>query len=165
MESNAARLVGLLKEKHFTITTAESLTGGTIAKIITTVPGSSAVFPGGVVSYCDRIKHEVLQVPRNLLDEHGAVSEPVARAMARGAAALMGTDLAVSATGLAGPEGDGSENPVGTVYLGLYAGGKAYCEHHVFSGDRESVRRQAAERAVNMALEWLEDTENLGAKL
>lgn len=169
MESNAARLVGLLKEKNFTITTAESLTGGAIAKEITSVSGSSAVFPGGVVSYCDRIKHEVLQVPQSLLDEHGAVSEPVAKAMAQGAAKLMGTDLAVSATGLAGPEGDGSENPVGTVYLGLYAGGKVYCEHHVFSGGRESVRRQSAERAVGMALAWLEDsTKNegfLGANL
>lgn len=158
------QLVGLLKEKHLTVTTAESLTGGTISKKITSVPGSSAIFPGGVVSYCDRIKHEVLQVPQSLLDEYGAVSEPVAKAMAQGAAKLMGTDLAVSATGLAGPEGDGSENPVGTVYLGLYAGGKVYCEHHVFSGDRESVRRQAAERAVTMALEWLEDTAYLEAK-
>lgn len=156
MESKAARLVTLLKTKEWTITTAESLTGGKIAGEITAVPGSSAVFPGGVVSYCDRIKHQVLGVPRTLLETHGAVSEPVARAMAEGAAELMGTDLALSATGLAGPDGDGSGNPVGTVYLGLYARGEVRCEKHVFAGDREDIRRQSVERAIEMARSALE---------
>lgn len=146
----------LLKEKHLTITTAESLTGGWIAETITAVPGSSQVFPGGVVSYCDRIKHQVLGVPQTLLETYGAVSEPVAKAMARGAADLMNTDLAISATGLAGPEGDGSKNPVGTVYLGLYAQGTVRCERHVFSGDREAVRSQSVRRAIEMVLELLE---------
>ena len=151
----AAELVARLKERDLSITTAESLTGGCIAAAITNISGSSAVFSGGVVSYCDRIKHQVLHVPRELLETHGAVSEPVARAMARGAAELMGTDLALSATGLAGPDGDGSENPVGTVYLGLYARGEVQCEKHIFSGDRESIRRQSVERALEMALEWI----------
>lgn len=155
MESNAARLVTLLKTKGLTITTAESLTGGKIASAITAVSGSSAVFPGGVVSYCDRIKHQVLGVPQDLLDAYGAVSEPVAKAMAQGAAELMDTDLALSATGLAGPDGDGSGTPVGTVYLGLYACGTVQCKKHVFSGDRDSVRRQSVERAITMALEYL----------
>lgn len=146
----------LLKTKEWTITTAESLTGGKIAGEITAVPGSSAVFPGGVVSYCDRIKHQVLGVPQKLLETHGAVSEPVAKAMAEGAAELMGTDLALSATGLAGPDGDGSGNPVGTVYLGLYARGEVRCEKHVFAGDREDIRRQSVERAIEMARSALE---------
>ena len=146
----------LLKTKGWTITTAESLTGGKIAGEITAVPGSSAVFPGGVVSYCDRIKHQVLGVPQKLLETHGAVSEPVAKAMAEGAAELMGTDLALSATGLAGPDGDGSGNPVGTVYLGLYARGEVRCEKHVFAGDREDIRRQSVERAIEMARSALE---------
>ena len=146
----------LLKTKECTITTVESLTGGKLAAAITAVPGSSAVFPGGVVSYCDRIKHQVLGVPRTMLETHGAVSEPVAKAMAEGAAALMGTDLALSATGLAGPDGDGSGNPVGTVYLGLYARGEVRCEKHVFTGDREDIRRQSVERAIEMALSELE---------
>lgn len=150
-----ARLIGLLKEKGLTITTAESLTGGGIASAITAVSGSSAVFPGGVVSYCDRIKHQVLGVPQDMLEIHGAVSEPVAKAMAQGAAKQMGTDLALSATGLAGPEGDGSSNPVGTVYLGLYAQGTVLCKKHVFSGDREAVRRQSVERAIEMVLSYL----------
>ena len=76
--------------------------------------------------------------------------------MARGAADLMGTGLALSATGLAGPDGDGSGNPVGTVYLGLYAQGTVRCEKHVFSGDREDIRRQSVERAIEIALEYLE---------
>lgn len=149
-------MVALLKEKQLTIATAESLTGGRIAGSITAVSGSSRVFPGGVVSYCDRIKHQVLGVPQGLLETCGAVSEPVAKAMARGAAECIGTDLAISATGLAGPEGDGSENPVGTVYLGLYAQGVVSCERHVFSGDRENIRAQSVRRAIEMALEWLE---------
>lgn len=152
----AAELVARLKEQGLSVTAAESLTGGKIAAAITAVPGSSAVFPGGVVSYCDRIKHRVLGVPQQLLETHGAVSEPVAKAMAAGAAELMGTDLALSATGLAGPDGDGSGNPVGTVYLGLYARGEVRCEKHVFAGDREDIRRQSVERAIEMALSALE---------
>ena len=148
--------MALLTEEKWTVTTAESLTGGRIAAAITAVPGSSNVFPGGVVSYCDRIKHEVLGVPEELRSEYGAVSAPAAEAMARGAARLMGTDLALSATGLAGPDGDGSPNPVGTVFLGFYARGEVRVERHVFSGDRESVQRQSVAQALKMALQWLE---------
>lgn len=126
-----------------------------MASAITAVPGSSAVFPGGVVSYCDRVKHQVLGIPAEDLERFGAVSEPVAKAMARGAAALMGTDLALSATGIAGPDGDGSENPVGTVYLGLYDRGAVLCERHIFSGDRSEVQRQSVARALHWALERL----------
>ena len=154
--ADETRLVALLTEEKWTVTTAESLTGGRIAAAITAVPGSSNVFPGGVVSYCDRIKHEVLGVPEELLSEYGAVSAPAAEAMARGAARLMGTDLALSATGLAGPDGDGSPNPVGTVFLRFYARGEVRVERHVFSGDRESVQRQSVAQALKMALQWLE---------
>ena len=155
--NKAEQLVRLLEKRKLTITTAESLTGGRIAAAITAVPGSSNVFPGGVVSYCDRIKHEVLGVPEELLSEYGAVSAPAAEAMARGAARLMGTDLALSATGLAGPDGDGSPNPVGTVFLGFYARGEVRVERHVFSGDRESVQRQSVAQALKMALQRLEN--------
>ena len=150
-------LVEALKGRGLRITTAESCTGGGIAAAITSVSGSSAVFPGGVVSYCDNVKHRVLGVPRAYLQEFGAVSAPVAEAMAAGAAELMETELAVSATGLAGPDGDGSDNPVGTVFLGLYFRGMTRAEHHVFSGSREEIRRQAVERAAVMALECLEE--------
>ena len=143
-----------LRQRNWTITAAESCTGGRIAAAITAIPGSSQVFPGSLVTYCDAVKHRVLGVPQDLLDDYGAVSEPVAKAMAAGAARRMETDLALSATGVAGPDGDGSENPVGTVYLGLYARGEVTCERHVFPGDRASVQRQATERAIEMALAW-----------
>jgi PncC family amidohydrolase len=147
-------LVALLREQGRTITTAESLTGGRIAAAITAVPGSSQVFPGGVVSYCDQVKHLLLGVPAEILNRYGAVSEPVAKAMAAGAAKLLGTDLAISATGLAGPDGDGV-NPVGTVYLGLWADGNVICKKQVFSGDRAAVQAQAVAAALEMALEYL----------
>ena len=158
MNGKEERLVSLLRERNLTITTAESCTGGRIAAAITAVPGSSHGFPGGIVSYCDRVKHQLLGVPEEMLEEYTAVSEPVAKAMAQGAASHLGTDLALSATGLAGPEGDGVQ-PVGTVFLGLYAGGKSVCEHHVFPGNRAQVQAEATERALEMALEWLEQAE------
>lgn len=145
----------LLRERNLTITTAESCTGGRIATAITAVPGSSHVFPGGIVSYCDRVKHQLLGVPEEMLEEYTAVSEPVAKAMVQGAASHLGTDLALSATGLAGPEGDGVQ-PVGTVFLGLWVAGETYCEHHVFPGDRAQIQAQAAQRALEMAISWLE---------
>lgn len=152
MDAKAERLVALLTDRGLTITTAESCTGGRMAAAITAIPGSSAVFPGGLVTYCDAVKHRVLGVPQELLDTYGAVSEPVARAMAERAAKVMETDLALSATGYAGPGTDDTAIPCGTVYLGLYAGGKTVCEHHVFPGDRAAVQRQAAARALEMAL-------------
>lgn len=154
------QLVAALQEKRLTITTAESCTGGMIAAAITDIPGSSGVFPGGIVSYSDRVKHDLLSVPQDILDTLGAVSQGSAEAMATGAARRMGTDLALSATGIAGPQGDGSDNPVGTVYLGLFARGETTVEHHVFPGDRNAVRRQATDRALSMALEWIQKSES-----
>ena len=145
-----------LTARGLTVTTAESCTGGRIAAAITAVPGSSKVFPGAIVSYCDRVKHQLLGVPEEMLEEYTAVSEPVAKAMAQGAASHLGTDLTLSATGLAGPEGDGVQ-PVGTVFLGLYAGGRCCCKHYVFPGIREQVQQQAVEQALEMALRWLEE--------
>ena len=151
----AKELVLLLKERGMRITTAESCTGGRMAAAITAIPGSSGVFPGGIVSYCDEVKHRVLNVPAALLEDYGAVSPQVAEAMAKGAAALMGTDLTLSATGIAGPDGDGSENPVGTVYIGLYAEGKTTVEKCLFSGSRLEIQTQATEFALSMAINHL----------
>ena len=148
----AKELVLLLKGQSLTITTAESCTGGRIAAAITAIPGSSGVFPGGIVSYCDDVKHRLLNVPQEFLETYGAVSPQVAEKMAQGAAVLMGTDLAISATGIAGPEGDGSENPVGTVYLGLYAKGTVTVEKCLFSGSRREIQEQATEFALSMAI-------------
>ncbi len=152
VQDKALRLVTALKENNLTITAAESCTGGRIAAAITSVPGSSQIFPGSLVSYRDNVKHRMLFVPESLLEDSGAVSEPVAWAMARGAARLFETDVAIAVTGLAGPDGDG-EHPVGTVYLGLYAQGETVVEHHVFEGSREEIQMQATARALEMALE------------
>lgn len=155
VEDKALQLVEALKTRHLTITTAESCTGGRIAAAITSVSGSSQVFPGSIVTYCDSMKMKYLEVPEALLETQGAVSEPVAWAMARGAARLFETDLAISVTGLAGPQGDGSHQPVGTVFLGLYALGDTKVEHHVFAGSREEIQAQATERALQMVLNHL----------
>lgn len=138
-----------------TLVTAESLTGGGIGAAITAVPGASKVFKGGVISYTDEVKRQVLGVSQADLDAFGAVSAPVARAMAAGARKLLQADVAISVTGLAGPDGDEFGHPVGTVYIG-YADDKTVTagEYH-FSGDREAVRSQTIEVALNMILENL----------
>ena len=136
-----------------TLATAESCTGGLIGAMVTAVPGSSAVYKGGVVSYCNEIKHRLLGVPEALLERYGAVSAPVAEAMAAGAARALGTDVAVSVTGLAGPGRDEFGNPVGRVYIGYWDADGAACREFTFQGDREAVRQQAAEAALRFILE------------
>lgn len=143
-------LVALLLAKGKTVATAESCTGGLCGKLLTDVPGSSAVYPGGVVSYSDEVKHTVLGVPLALLDAHGAVSAPVAAAMAEGVRRLCRSDYAVSATGLAGPDGDGSGKPVGLVYIAVTDGSRTVVTEYHFSGARASVRRQAAQAAIGL---------------
>lgn len=136
----------LLKERGLTVGTAESCTGGLMAKLLTDLPGSSAVFRGGVVSYTNGVKAGLLGVPQDLLDRYGAVSPQVAQAMAQGARAALGCDLALAATGVAGPDPDDRGNPIGLVYLALaWEGG---CQVVPFragtQAERERVRRMAA---------------------
>ena len=135
-----------------TLATAESLTGGGIGAALTGIPGSSAVYKGGVISYCDEVKAEVLGVNPELLKRLGAVSAPVGRDMAEGARKLLKADVAVSVTGLAGPAGDEYGHPVGTVFIG-YADerGSRALEFH-FSGDREAVRRETLREALKLIL-------------
>ena len=143
--------VAALRERGKTLTTAESCTGGLIAKRLTDVPGASAVFLGGVVSYTNGVKNRVLNVPQSLLDAHGAVSEPVARSMAEGARALTGADYAVSVTGVAGPDSDERGNPVGLVYIALAAPeGTTVRECRFGRRTRDHIRAQAANTALDM---------------
>ena len=143
-------VLALLKEKGLTLGSAESCTGGLIAKRMTDLPGSSAVFRGGVVSYATEVKHTVLGVPEELLEQYGAVSEPVARAMAEGAQRVLGCDLAVSTTGVAGPDSDERGNPVGLVYVALATPeGTHVRELHAGTG-RERVRTTAAHNAFDL---------------
>ena len=141
----------LLKERGLTVGTAESCTGGLMAKLLTDLPGSSAVFRGGVVSYTNGVKAGLLGVPQDLLDRYGAVSPQMAEAMARGAKAALGCDIALSATGVAGPDADDRGNPIGLVYLGLAWGDQCrVTEFRAGPVERERVRRQAAQTALDL---------------
>lgn len=136
-----------------TLATAESCTGGGIGTALTTVPGSSAVYKGGVISYTNWVKENLLGVPAAMLAQYGAVSEPVAKAMAEGVRNRLLTDIAVSVTGLAGPGGDEYGNPVGTVFIGYADGTKSYTKEFHFAGNREDVRNQAIQAALQIILQ------------
>ena len=123
-----------------TLVTAESCTGGGIGAALTAVSGSSAVYKGGIISYCNEVKHRVLGVEQQLLDTLGAVSGPVAEQMAAGARHVLDADIAVSVTGLAGPGGDEYGNPVGTVFIGYCDENQTLSREYHFPGDREQVR-------------------------
>ena len=141
----------LLKDRGLTVGTAESCTGGLLAKLLTDLPGSSALFRGGVVSYTNGVKAGLLGVPQDLLDRYGAVSPQVAEAMARGAKAALGCDIALSTTGVAGPDADDRGNPIGLVYLGLAWGDQCrVTEFRAGPVERERVRRQAAQTALDL---------------
>ena len=151
MMTLSANVIAALQGK--TLATAESCTGGLIGGALTAVSGSSKVYKGGIVSYTNEVKHSVLGVKAETLEQYGAVSAPVAQQMAAGVRELVQADVAVSVTGLAGPGGDDFGNPVGTVYIG-------YSDHHVtesrkflLTGNREEIRRQAVEQALQIILE------------
>lgn len=150
MLTQAMTLVELLKARGLTCATAESCTGGGVGSAITAVPGSSAVFYGGVISYDNSVKEQVLGVSAEDLQTVGAVSPEVAAQMAAGARRLLKTDLAVALTGIAGPDGGSAEKPVGLVWFGLATPDGVRTEKAIFRGDRESVRRQAAVHALGM---------------
>ena len=150
----------LLNELHsrgLTFAAAESCTGGLIAKRITDLSGASAVFRGGVVSYTNDVKRDVLGVPQTLLDAYGAVSAPVAQAMAEGVRRITGADLAVSVTGVAGPDRDDRGNEVGTVYLALAAPDGTHSFLFRFDGDRAAIRQQAADTAFALLRQYLNE--------
>lgn len=144
-------VIEMLKEKHMKVATAESCTGGLIAKRITDVPGASEVFDCGIISYANEIKHRVLGVSEDDLNKYGAVSEPVARQMAQGALKVSGADIAVSVTGIAGPDSDSTNKPVGLVYIGLADRDNVWVrELRTSRKDRSYNRYVSASNALNM---------------
>lgn len=151
------QLLNLLRCRGLTFAAAESCTGGLIAKRITDLAGASAVFCGGVVSYTNAVKRDVLGVPQALLEEFGAVSAEVARAMAQGIREKTGTSLAVSVTGVAGPDRDDRGNEVGTVYIGLAHNGGTFTTEFHFHGDRAAIRAAAADNAFSLLLRAAQD--------
>ncbi len=151
MTTLCCKVLDALKGK--TLVTAESCTGGGIGSALTAVPGSSEVYKGGVISYCDWVKEHILGVDRAALDTLGAVSAPVAEAMAKGARRVLEADVAVSVTGLAGPGGDGFGHPVGTVFIGYSDRRATLSREFHFSGSREQVREEARREALKLVLE------------
>lgn len=150
MMNLACKVIAALAGK--TLATAESCTGGGIGAALTAVPGSSAAYKGGIIGYTNWVKENLLSVPGSLLETCGAVSAPVAEAMAQGARRALEADIAVSVTGLAGPGGDEFGNPVGTVFIGFADESKTISKEFHFEGDREAVRQQAKEQALLLIL-------------
>lgn len=136
-----------------TLVTAESLTGGGIGAALTAVPGSSEVYEGGVISYTNWVKENILGVSGEVLETYGAVSAQTAQAMAWGVRELLKADVAVAVTGLAGPGGDEFGNPVGTVFIGYQDGKTAQVIACHFTGTREEIRNQTIDRALELVLE------------
>jgi nicotinamide-nucleotide amidase len=141
----------LLRERGRTLALAESCTGGLVAELVTGIPGASDYFRGGVVAYANSAKEALLGVPRELLERHGAVSDPAARAMAEGARRRFGADLAVAATGISGPGGGAPEKPVGLVHLALASSEGTHADSFVFPLDRARHRLLTAQ----VALDWV----------
>ena len=147
----------LLEQKHMTIGVAESITGGLMAKRLTDLPGVSRVFKGGIVSYTNEIKNRVLGVPETVLAEHGAVSAPVAQAMAEGARRVLGVDIALSATGVAGPDRDDRGNEVGTAFVAIATEQGSYVRPLQLGQRpmRDRLRTQTAHHAFDLARRYL----------
>ena len=141
---------GLLARQRLTLATAESLSGGSVGAAVTATPGSSRYYLGGIVAYADEAKESLLGVDVETLRRHGAVSAEVAEAMAAGARSRFGADLAVSTTGIAGPDGGSPEKPVGLVFLGLASGEGGRVERHLFGGSRAEVVARTASYALDL---------------
>ncbi len=139
-----------LRTRRARLGVAESCTGGLVAERITNIPGASDTFIGGVVAYADVIKTAALKVPLEVLEAHGAVSEETVRAMAEGAQRLFSADATVAVTGIAGPAGGTPEKPVGTVWLAARVQTSTRAVKRVFPGDRDEIRRRAAQAALDL---------------
>jgi len=148
----ATAVLAACRAKSWRVATAESCTGGLVAAALTAIPGSSDVVDRGFVTYSNASKTQLLGVPEATLAEFGAVSAETVLAMAKGAIARAGVDLALSVTGIGGPGGASADKPVGLVYLGIATKSDAFAERHVFPGDRDTVRRAATIRALELLL-------------
>lgn len=155
----AEKLVTRLTERQWTIALAESCTGGLIAKVLTDIPGASAVFVESLVTYANESKMQRLKVKRDTLETEGAVSEACVREMASGLIDGVSERFGMAVSGIAGPGGGTEEKPVGTVFLALADGDRIRAQRCLFSGDRESVRYQTAIEALQMILRTLEEGE------
>jgi nicotinamide-nucleotide amidase len=140
----------LLVEQGLTISTAESCTGGNIARLITSVPGSSRYFEGSVIAYSNRVKSGILQIDKDVLDKEGAVSQQVVEQMARAVQALHGADTAIATSGIAGPDGGTEDKPVGTTWISVVSGDQVHSKKYQFGGTRERIIDQASYSAMQL---------------
>ena len=148
---HAARiLVARCREKNLIITTAESCTGGLLSALITEIPGSSAIFERGYITYANDAKIELLDVDTSLIEKYGAVSSEVAQAMAEGVRKKTQADIAVAITGIAGPDGGSAQKPVGLVFIAVASKEKTIFSENRFSGNRSDIRMQAVAKALEM---------------
>lgn len=156
LEEAARSVVAQAAKRGLTVSTAESCTAGMVASALADIPGASAVLRGGAVTYCDEIKHRVLGVASETLADYTAVSEQTAREMAEGSVALFEADLAVSLTGYAGPGGGTPDDPCGTVYFATHDRLGTSCVRCSFTGSRNEIRVQAAQKALELLSSRLE---------
>ena len=156
MDNMAAEIINIMREKKLTLGTVESATGGLIAHMITNVPGSSDVFQGSIVCYSNQIKIKIVGVKEATLQESAAVSGQVARAMAKRGRKVLGVDICVADTGIAGPGGATPGKPVGLFYLGLSHKDGTFTQKHIFKGTREENKQQAARTALMRVREYLD---------
>jgi nicotinamide-nucleotide amidase len=147
----SGEIIGLLAARGGTLAVAESLTGGMLAAALTSVPGASAVFRGGVVAYATDLKAALLGVPAGLLERHGAVHPSVAEAMAEGARRRLGAAVAAATTGVAGPDPSDGQ-PVGTVYIAVSSAAGTTHRHLALSGDRQRIRESTVEASLSLLI-------------
>ena len=153
MNNPAAKIIDIMREKKLTLGTVESATGGLISHLITNIPGSSDVFQGSIISYSNEIKMKILGVKAETLKKYGAVSARAAEDMADGGRKVLGVDICVADTGIAGPDGAVPGKPVGLFYLGLANKDGTFSRKHLFKGTRAENKQQAAQTA----LMWVKD--------
>jgi nicotinamide-nucleotide amidase len=153
MVSLEQELGNLLRKRGLTLGIVESATGGLISHLITNVPGSSEYYDGSITAYSNEVKIEIVGVKADTINKNGAVSHQVAEEMASGGRRVLASDICLADTGIAGPEGATLEKPVGLFYIGLSYRGGTYSQKHVFQGNREQNKRQAA----GAALDWLRE--------
>ncbi|NLG18645.1 MAG: CinA family protein [Fibrobacter sp.] len=144
-----------LISRNWSLSVAESCTGGLLGGALTEIPGASGYFLGGVIAYDNRVKISLLNVPGGVIDEFGAVSSQTVTAMARGACELFNTECAISISGIAGPEGGSAVKPVGLVFTGIAVKGTLRSFENVFKGNRQEVRCQAVEKSLSLFLETI----------
>ena len=152
------RVASELREKQLKVCTAESCTGGLIAKSFTDLAGSSDWFERGFVTYSNLSKSEMIDVPGSVIEKYGAVSEAVANAMASGALKHSAADVSVAVTGVAGPDGGSVEKPVGTVWIAVASEKQLIAKKFLFDGDRDAIRIATMRRAIEMLLQLLESS-------